>query len=145
MLWRHIWACLCLTNAIKWLWMIPEGELRLIFSCTTPTIQDHPYYTVLLYCMMKIWTKWPISVLADTHILLPFTRIIVKTTWRVILGWKILSRWLLGVFSQNTSNSYYEPIIMVHEYNIQVYWEYLIRHKNHTLMYSVPGLHAYRY
>ena len=33
--------------------MIPEGELRLISSWTTPTTLDHPYYTVLLYCMIN--------------------------------------------------------------------------------------------
>jgi len=31
--------------------MIPEGELRLISSWTTPTTLDCPNYTVLLYCM----------------------------------------------------------------------------------------------
>ena len=34
--------------------MIPEGELRLISSWTTPTTLDHPYYTVLLYCMINV-------------------------------------------------------------------------------------------
>ena len=32
--------------------MIPEGELRLISLCTTPTTHDCPYYTVPSYCMM---------------------------------------------------------------------------------------------
>ena len=38
--------------------MIPEGELRLISLWTTPTTLDRPYYTVLLYCMMKTSTLY---------------------------------------------------------------------------------------
>ena len=33
-LWRHILICLCLTNTIKWPWMIPECHYSL---WTTPT------------------------------------------------------------------------------------------------------------
>jgi len=48
---------LCDVNAdkvhtIKWPWMIPEGELRLISSWTTSTTLDCPFYTVLFYCMI---------------------------------------------------------------------------------------------
>ena len=32
--------------------MIPEGELGLISSWSTPTTLDLPYYTILLYCMI---------------------------------------------------------------------------------------------
>ena len=43
----------CLINAIKWPWIIPEGDHRLISSWTMPTTHCCPDYTVLVYCM--IW------------------------------------------------------------------------------------------
>jgi len=107
--------------------------------------------------IIRIWTKWQISVFWQMLTFLSFHLILTngpilttKNHQRVVFSWWILSRQVLGVCSirilqKNMGNLYYEPTIVAHEKLVilkpWIFWN-LLMHKNYApwiVVYTCNG------